>query len=397
MDLIEIPKVLIIDDQKSNRMIIKLTLKGAGSYQFFEAENGEDGIQLALKESPHIILIDALMPEMDGFEAIKILRNNPKTMNIPILMISSLDSKDEKVQALKSGISDFISKSFDKTELITRVNSLLNLYLMFILERKKLKKLNKNLEEKVNQLVQKKLEDVKLASIGKMIAGITHELNTPVAYLKSNLELMGYDIEDIKGNTDLKEAMKDTQKVLKEGLTRIQNIIDNTREISKKGKGSCQNENLYSTLIVATRMIYNRSKHLMPIYINDILFNLQLDQNLETHIKSVIKEKIEQVWIIILNNACDEFETSKKEFSYRKMLVNIIDLEDNKVKIEFKDNANNGIREDMLDSIFETFVSSKIDIGMGFGLNIAKEIVEEHNGTIRAYNENGYAVFEVII
>jgi CheY-like chemotaxis protein len=393
----KVPKVLIVDDQKSNRMIIKLTLKSASKYEFYEADNGEDGIKLALDKSPHIILIDAMMPKMNGFEAIKILRNNPNTMNIPILMISSLDNKDQKVQALRFGISDFISKPFDKTELITRVNSLLNLYLMFVEKRKKLKKLNKNLENKVHKAVQKKLEDVKLASIGKMIAGITHEINTPVAYMKSNLELMHYDIEDIEGNTALKESMKDTLGVLNDGLSRIQNIIDHTREISKKGKNSFNDENLYATIIFATRMIYNRAKHLMPMYINDTLFDLSIDQNFESYTRSVIKEKIEQVWIIVLNNACDEFELSKKEFSNRKMIINISTTDDNKVKIEFKDNANNGIREEILDSIFEPFVSSKVDIGMGFGLNIAKEIIEEQNGTIRAYNENEYAVFEIII
>lgn len=393
----KVPKVLIIDDQQSNRMIIKLTLSSVGTYKFYEADNGEDGIKVALDKSPHIILIDAMMPKMDGFEVIKVLRNNPNTMNIPILMISSLDNTDEKVQALRYGTSDFISRSFDKTDLITRVNSLLNLYLMFLKQKKKLKKANKNLEQKINKAVQQKLEDVKLASIGKMIAGVTHELNTPVAYMKSNLELMNYDVADIEGNTELKESIKDTLGVLNDGVSRIQNIIDNTREISKKGRDGFHDVNLYATLIFATRMIYNRAKHLMPMYINGTLFDLGIDQNLESHIRSITKEKIEQVWIIILNNACDEFESSKKEFSDRKMIVNIVEIEDNKVKIEFKDNANNGIREDILDSIFEPFVSSKIDIGMGFGLNIAKEIVEEHNGTIRAYNENGYAIFEVII
>ncbi|MGB5866672.1 MAG: hybrid sensor histidine kinase/response regulator [Arcobacteraceae bacterium] len=396
MSLHKIPKVLIIDDQESNRLLIRLTLQNVGEYIFFEAQDGEEGIKLAIKESPHIILIDALMPKIDGFEAIKILRNTPNTMDIPILMVSSLDSKDQKVQVLQSGMSDFISKPYDKSALITRVNSLLHLYMMFLKTKKKLKNSNKKLEEKVNKAVEQKLEDVKLASIGKMTAGITHELNTPITYMKSNLELMGYDIEDIQNNESLKVSLLETHQVLVDGLNRIKNIVDNTREISKKGKNSFQKENIYSTLIYCSRMIYNRAKHLTPIYINNRLFDLDIDQNLEKYTQTVIKERIEQVWIIILNNACDEFETSTKEFNERKMLIEISKV-NGKIVVKFKDNANSGIPEDIIENIFDPFISTKIDKGMGVGLNIAKDIVEEHYGTIKAYNEDNCAVFEVVI
>lgn len=396
MNIKVVPKVLIIDDQKSNRLLIKLTLEKSGDYRFFEAKNGEEGILVAIKESPHIILIDALMPKLDGFEAIKILRNTPSTMDIPILMISSLDNKDQKVQALQSGISDFISKPFDKTVLITRVNSLLNLYLMFLKTQKKLKNINKKLEAKVNDAVNRRLEDVKLASIGKMAAGITHEINTPITYMKANIELMAYDIEEIEGNENIKTSLGEIHQILDNGLTRIKNIIDNTREISKRGKNSFQKENIYATLIFCNRMIYNRAKHLMPIYINDKLFDLDMDENSENYTQTVIKEKIEQVWIIILNNACDEFESSKKDYNDRKMIIEISQKEE-KVIVKFKDNAHNGISEDVLEHVFDPFISTKIDKGMGVGLNIAKDIVEEHSGQISAYNEDDYAVFEVII
>ena len=396
MYLKEIPKVLIVDDQKSNRLLIKLTLKSNAEYQFFEAADGEKGVQLAIKKSPHIILIDALMPKIDGFEAIKILRNTPSTRDIPILMISSLDNQDQKVQALQSGISDFISVPFDKSALIIRVNSLLNLYLMFLETKKELKLNNHKLEEKVNKAIEKKLEDVKLASIGKIAAGITHEINSPLTYMKSNLELMSYDIENIEGNQKLKSSLLETHKIIDGGLNRIRNIIDNTREIAKKGKNSFHNENLYATIVFSTRMIYNRAKHLMPIIINNKKFDLNLDENFEQFSQSMIKEKLEQVWIIILNNACDEFETSQKEYDERKMIIDI-SYNEQKVMVKFKDNANNGIPSDIISNIFDPFISTKVDKGMGFGLNIAKEIVEEHGGKISAYNEDNYAVFEIVL
>jgi len=396
MNLKKTPRVLIVDDQESNRLMVKYTLTKVGKYEFLEADNGEDGITIAIKKLPHIILIDAVMPKMNGFEAIKILRNNVLTQNIPIIMISSLDNTNENVQALKSGISDFISKPFEKTELITRVNSLLHLYMMFLKNKKKLKNINKKLEDKVNQNVKRKIEDIKMASIGKMATAITHELNTPVTYLKSNLEIMNADLNALEGNENIKNDLLITHDILKSGLERLQNIINNTKEISKKGNTELSNENLYSTLIFALRMIYNRSKHLVSIYINNIPFNLDLSENLENFSCSVNKEKLEQVWIIILNNACDEFENSSKEYDARRIDVTITQ-KNKKIKILFKDNAHKGIPKDIIGRIFDPFVSTKINKGVGVGLNIAKEIVEEHYGTIKAYNEKECAIFEIEI
>lgn len=131
-------KVLIVDDIKENRLVVKLSLKKGGKYEFYEASNGKEGVDIAIKELPHIILMDAIMPVMDGFEAIKILKENPITKRIPIIMISSLNNKDDKVKILQSGSSDFISKPFDSTELIIRVNSLLTLYIQFLVKKQEL-------------------------------------------------------------------------------------------------------------------------------------------------------------------------------------------------------------------------------------------------------------------
>jgi len=396
MNTIKTPRVLIIDDQRINRLMIMLTLKKVSEYDFIEADNGKDGITLAIEKLPHIILIDALMPKMNGFEAIQILRNNTLTQDIPIIMISVLDNKDQNVQALKSGISDFISKPFDKTELITRVNSLLHLYMMYLKNKNELTNTNKQLEEKVNIQVQRKIDDIKMASIGKMVTAITHELNTPITYMKSNLELMENDLNELVGNDDLKKYLIETHTVLNQGLERLENIINNTNKISRKGRAGFYQENIYSTLVFSIKLIYNRSKHLMPIFINDRIFDLDLDENYEDFQFSIMKEKIEQVWIIILNNACDEFERSDKKYNDRKMIIELI-REDNKIKIFFKDNASKGIPEEIISNIFDPFISNKIDKGTGLGLNIAKNIIEEHDGKIRAYNEEQFAVFEVEI
>ena len=391
-----VPKVLIIDDMRDNRLMIKMALKKAGTYIFLEASNGKEGIDIVAKELPHIILIDAMMPIMDGFEAIRLLRNNIKTRKIPILMISALDKRNDKVKALESGISDFISKPFDKTELIIRVNSLLNLYMKFLQKEQELININENLEEKVREKLDRRISEIKLASIGEMAAGITHEINTPITYMKSNLELLSYEIDDLDIKNNLKSSIYETIEILNNGLNRIKNIVDTTREIAKKGSNKFEITNVYSTIIYSTRMIFNRAKHVAPIYINGVKFTLDLSENYELFELNIIKEKMEQVWIIILNNACDEFANSKKIFKDRRIDINI-EQDDTDTTITFSDNAGDGIPQNIISTIFEPFQSTKTSSGIGVGLNIAKQIIERHDGKIEAYNKNNLAVFRIKI
>ncbi|MEA1918136.1 MAG: HAMP domain-containing sensor histidine kinase, partial [Campylobacterota bacterium] len=176
----------------------------------------------------------------------------------------------------------------------------------------------------------------------------------------------------------------------------LKNIIDSTKEIAKKGSDKKEENNIYSTIIHSTRMVYSRAKHLAPIYINKRPFTLELDENSEIFNANIIKQKMEQVWIIILNNACDEFEKSTKNIEDRKIDIDISN-ENSKVVIKIKDNAGDGIPEHVLPNIFNPFASTKVNKGMGVGLNIAKQIVELHNGTIEAYNEDKCAIFCVEI
>ena len=134
----------------------------------------------------------------------------------------------------------------------------------------------------------------------------------------------------------------------------------------------------------------------MPIYINEELYTPDFKANRHTFKASIIKDELEQVWIILLNNAYDEFLKSDKLFKDRALNIRIMQ-EDDKTIISFKDNANHGIDETILDNIFEPFVSTKDYSGIGLGLNIAKKIIKKHKGKIKAYNENNQAVFEVVL
>lgn len=116
------PKVLIVDDQIVNRMTVKISLKEEG-YEFFDAENGLEAVMKAEEIKPDIILMDAMMPKMDGFEATRTIRTIESIQRVPVLMLTSLDQKEDKIKALEAGVNDFISKPFDKLELKARCKS----------------------------------------------------------------------------------------------------------------------------------------------------------------------------------------------------------------------------------------------------------------------------------
>ena len=118
-------KVLIIDDDPETVRLISLVLNRQG-FQTLSSYNGQDGINQARREQPDLVLLDVMMPDMDGYQVTKILRNDPDTSNIPILMFSAKSQVDDRVSGYESGIDDYITKPIHPAELIARVKSLIS-------------------------------------------------------------------------------------------------------------------------------------------------------------------------------------------------------------------------------------------------------------------------------
>lgn len=117
-------KILIIDDDLDTLKLVGLMLQKQG-YQIIASNNGSQGIAQAEKESPDLILLDVMMPEIDGYEVAKRLRANPLTVNIPILMFTAKTQLDDKVSGFESGADDYLTKPTHPAELSAHVKSLL--------------------------------------------------------------------------------------------------------------------------------------------------------------------------------------------------------------------------------------------------------------------------------
>jgi two-component system cell cycle response regulator DivK len=114
-------KILIVDDNESNIKFLRIILSKTG-YNVLEAKNGKTAIEIAIKENPELILMDIMMPELDGFEALKILKNMDNLKNIPVIAITALAMKGDKEKILDAGFIDYISKPIDYKELLKKIN-----------------------------------------------------------------------------------------------------------------------------------------------------------------------------------------------------------------------------------------------------------------------------------
>lgn len=116
------PKILVVDDDPLMRRIVQQSLE-KGHYLLFEAESGPSGIETAMRLRPDLIILDVMMPGMDGFEVIHRLRRHPVTQTIPIILLTALGEMSEKVQGMQLGADDYITKPFDPRELRARVGA----------------------------------------------------------------------------------------------------------------------------------------------------------------------------------------------------------------------------------------------------------------------------------
>jgi two-component system, cell cycle response regulator len=117
------PKILVVDDEKRNVKLLSAFLRADG-HQPLEAFDGQHAIDIAQREDPDVILLDIMMPDMNGFEVTQRLKDDPKTRHIPIVLVTSLDGSDNRVKGLSAGADEFLTKPINRAELLARVRAL---------------------------------------------------------------------------------------------------------------------------------------------------------------------------------------------------------------------------------------------------------------------------------
>jgi len=114
--------VLVVDDEEQNRTLLRDSLEARG-YEIAEAENGMEALRITAQRTPDVILLDLMMPRLDGFEVCRRLRRDPKTAHIAILMITALSERAERLMGIEAGANDFLNKPIDIQDVILRVGN----------------------------------------------------------------------------------------------------------------------------------------------------------------------------------------------------------------------------------------------------------------------------------
>lgn len=208
------PTVLVVDDNTNNLKIVALTLREL-NFKIVIATNGKDAIDLAQRIQPDLVLLDVMMPEMDGFEVCEILKSKPENKNLPIIFLTAVGEKSKIVKGFELGGVDYITKPFNKEELIIRIKTHLEL-----------KFTRDELQTTTNHLSD--LNELK----DRMFSVIGHDLRGPLGNIKMTLELLSKGLFEYNSND-----YKDTMSTLVQSSEEVSELLENLLGWAKSQSG----------------------------------------------------------------------------------------------------------------------------------------------------------------
>jgi CheY-like chemotaxis protein len=176
--------ILLVDDEKMNLKILETVLR-RGGYQFFKAESGEGALKILEKENIDLVLLDLMMPEMDGYQTLERIKQNPSTCFIPVIIASALKESIDVEKGLEMGANDYFTKPLSdddrRFQLPLKVRNLVKMKKM----QDELSNLNHELKKTQEKLIEKEKETV----VMEMAGAASHELNQPLTAIMGNLQL----------------------------------------------------------------------------------------------------------------------------------------------------------------------------------------------------------------
>ena len=359
--------ILIVDDTKEN---IDILMELLDTHDLIPALDGSTAISIANEEENiDLILLDIMMPNIDGFEVCRQLKENSKTAQIPIIFLTAKNKQEDIHKGFSLGAVDYVTKPFDAQELLSRVTTHL-----------KLRAYEKYLEKKVQDGIKKdKLKEQmihqqsKQAELGELLMHISHQWKQPLSSLASINLLTKAKIE----NGEILDK-KNYLKSLIKSEDLIMYMSDTVETFQDFYKPSYEDKHFFISEAVMDVLTIVEA----TFYFNDIKLYIVSSEEEETFGNM---NEFTQVIFSVLSN-------SRDILIERKVKNPEINISISNQKLTIRDNGG-GIYEDIIDNIFLPFVSTHKD--RGIGLYLAKNIIEKNNGIIKVSNDKDGAVFEM--
>ncbi|MDO5421119.1 MAG: response regulator [Bacteroides sp.] len=204
-------KILIVDDVMSNVLLLKVLLTNE-KFAIATASNGRQALEQVEKENPDLVLLDVMMPDMSGFEVAQHLKSNPQTAEIPIIFLTALNSTADIVKGFQVGANDFISKPFNKEELIIRVTHQISLVA-------------------AKRLILSKTEELQrtIAGRDKLYSVIAHDLRSPMGSIKMVLNMLILNLPAEKIGIEMYELLTMANQTTEDVFSLLDNLLKWTK------------------------------------------------------------------------------------------------------------------------------------------------------------------------
>ncbi|MGB8656704.1 MAG: response regulator [Candidatus Zixiibacteriota bacterium] len=218
--------VLLVDDEKMNLKLLSAVLR-KGGYQFLEAETGEKALEILEKENVDLIILDLMMPGMDGFQTLQRIKDNPSTAFIPVIIASALKESSDIERGLELGANDYFTKSLSdddrRFQLPLKARNLIKVKKM----QDELVDLNYELKKTQDKLIEKEKE----SAVVEMAGAASHELNQPLTAILGNLQLI---LARLPAGDPLTEKLNKVLDQVERMVKIVQKIGQITRYRTKK-------------------------------------------------------------------------------------------------------------------------------------------------------------------